>query len=308
MNKPNFIIAGERRSGSTTLYEVLKQHTQIDMFYMSDMDFFIEKDLFSLKPKPNITSWEDYANINDYKSLFNDKSDKITAQKDADLLWWKPAHKRLAKHLPETKFLFVLRNPVRRAESQYWNEVRKGRETRSFEQAIQESSENIKNDWYKLHLEYKTRGCYIESLEHFFKHIPQEKCHVVILEQLFQNWEKEMTKISEFLKIDTNEAILLKPIHSNKEEVLVINPKHRHNLIGKLIKTYDRICNAIIRRLVKDKHLKNQLQAFFLRVGKISARKSNPVKKEVLNELKKYYGPYNKALEKHLNIKIKEWD
>lgn len=307
MSKPNFIIAGERRSGSTTLYEVLKQHSEIVMYPMSDMDFFIEKKLFAKTPPTNITPWEDYANIEDYKKRFPE-TDKKTAQKDADLFWWKPAHKRLSNHLPETKFIFVLRNPVKRAESQYWNEVRKGRELRSFEKAIKESKKNTPNDWHNLHLEYKERGCYINSLNHFFEYIPQNRCHVVILEKLFKNWGEEMLKIANFLEIEKEEAKSLKPILSNKENVLIINPKIENTILSKLIRLYDRCCNAIIRSLVKDKHLKNILQAYFLRLGKVSKRKTSPVNQKTLSELKEFYKPYNKLLEDKLNLSIQEWE
>ncbi len=49
MNNPHFIIGGERRSGSTTLYELLKRHSEIDMYHLSDMDYFIKSKLFSSK-------------------------------------------------------------------------------------------------------------------------------------------------------------------------------------------------------------------------------------------------------------------
>ena len=42
MSSPHFIIAGERRSGSSTLYEILKQHPEVEMYHKSDFDFFIE--------------------------------------------------------------------------------------------------------------------------------------------------------------------------------------------------------------------------------------------------------------------------
>jgi hypothetical protein len=307
MTVPNFIIAGERRSGSTTLYEILKKHSQIAMYGQSDMDFFIERDLFSMNQVEDVESWDDYANMDDYMAMFGATSN-VTGQKDADLLWWKPAHKRLADHLPKTRFIFVLRNPVKRAESQYWNEVRKGREKRGFKESVSGTDRNHHSDWQKLHLEYKDRGCYVESLSHFFSHIPSERCHVVVLEQLFNNWDVEMKNIADFLAIDIDEAMLLKPLHSNKEEVLIIDPKYDHGFTGNVIKNYDRFCNAIIRRVVKDKHQKNKLQAYFLRLGKVSARAAHPVDKEVLSNLSNYYRPYNKALEQLLNIEIKEWD
>lgn len=309
MNNPSFIIAGERRSGTTMLYDILRKHKDIDMFSKSDMDFFIEKQLFSLQPieDEKVPNWENNSNIEDYKRLFNDTEIK-TAQKDADLLWWLPSHKRLAEHLTTTKFVFILRNPVKRAESQYWNEVRKGREKRNFKTAINDSEVIHKTKWQKLHLEYKKRGCYVNSLKHFFQYIPKERCHVIILEKLLCNWDEEISSLADFVEIDKTEAKKLKPKITNKEEVLVLNKKYQTHPIGKLIMTYDRVINSLLRRYVSSSVKKNKIRSRLLRIGKVSRRDKEPVDQLTLNLLKKYYYPFNKELETLLGIKIPEWN
>ena len=45
MSKPHFIIMGERRSGSTTLYHMLSQHPEVSMLQPVDFDYFIEPEL-----------------------------------------------------------------------------------------------------------------------------------------------------------------------------------------------------------------------------------------------------------------------
>ncbi|MEL6813065.1 MAG: hypothetical protein AAFP76_17220, partial [Bacteroidota bacterium] len=96
MNNPHFIIAGERRSGSTTLYDILRQHSEVGMLDISDFDYFIEPELFSKVPAESAVKPKDWATSHsrqEYLYLFHDLNG-VTGQKDADLLWWKPAHAR----------------------------------------------------------------------------------------------------------------------------------------------------------------------------------------------------------------------
>lgn len=308
MNKKvDFIIGGERRSGSTTLYHVIKQHPGVGMYPYADMDFFIGKPLFSKKDNKGAhdKDWEHQYNIQDYFNKFLGLSGVI-GQKDADLLWWKNSHERLAKYLPETKFIFVLRNPVKRAESQYWNEVGKGRERRTFQEAIRLEEQGSLSPWEQLHLQYVKRGCYAESLQHFFNYIPKDRVLVVILENLFSDWENEMKQICSFLNIDFARLPPMQKTHTNKEDVPILNPKIK--FFWPAVRIYDRIVNFIIRRITSDKILKNKLQDRFLRIGKISARTLNPIPNETLQKLKVFYRPYNQQLENLTGLNCSKWD
>ena len=305
MKNPDFIISGERRSGSTTIYNLLKMHSDINMYGISDMDFFIQDELFKREPvnDKDINEWESNHDIYNYRKLFPE-TNKKNGQKDADLLWWKPAHKRLAKYLPNTKFVIVLREPAKRAESQYWNEFRKGREKKSFKYVI---NYEPSSQWEKLHLDYKNRSCYVKSIEHFYKYIDSSRVKVVILENLFNNWREEMRDLAFFLNIDPEEAINLKPIHSNKEDVLIVNPKLKKFCLTTAINFYDRIILAILRRTVKSHKKRNFYKSKFLRFGKVSARKKFPIDKSLLLELRKEYMTCNKKLEQLLDIKLNNW-
>lgn len=170
----------------------------------------------------------------------------VVGKKDADLFWWKNSHARMAKHLPKTtKFILVLRNPVKRAESQYWNEYRKGREKLTFEQALKREESETLSPWQKLHLQYKERGCYINSLIHFKEYFSDENLHIVILENLLSDRINEMDRLCQFLKIDPEIGKTLVPIKSNAEEVPILNPRWKSAWF--LIKIVDKFGNLLIR-------------------------------------------------------------
>lgn len=308
MSKPHFIIAGERRSGSTTLYEILNQHAEVGMFHKPDFDFFIEDALFSKAPisEENIEDWAATHPIEDYIKQFENLQG-VTGQKDADLLWWKPAHKRLAEHLPDTKFIIILRNPTKRAESQYFNEFQKGREITSFKEALQREEQSTLTHWQKLHLQYKARGCYVESLEHFFKYIPKERVHVIILEDLFSNYSKVMTEICQFLDINSSKGIAIRPIHSNKEELLVRTSFSNRKGLSWFFNLWDHMSEACIVRLTtnssKRKKARKYLRGFYYQ----SNRDALKIDSHIFEELTEFYKPFNRRLEILLNREIPYW-
>ncbi|WP_298262453.1 sulfotransferase [uncultured Lutibacter sp.] len=308
--KPHFIIAGERRSGTTTLYDVLSKHPEIGMFEKTDFDYFIEPELFSLKPiidENSISNWEQSHSKLEYNRLSERIKESITGQKDADLLWWKQTHSRLARYLPYCKFIIILRDPVKRAESQYFNELKKGRETLSFKKAIEREFNGNLTSWEKLHLQYIKRGCYIESIEHFIKYIPKERVKIVILEELMENWSEEMESICTFLGINNSEEIFHNPIQSNKEELLEKKSYAKYPLIKYLFNFWDRLSEAIIVRVANNKFkrdkIRKQLRGFYY----TSKRKKQVLNIEIEKYLKNYYKPFNQKLEEFLGDKITKW-
>lgn len=308
LKAPELLIIGERRSGSTTLYEILKHHPEIGMLGQSDYDFFIEKELFALEqPAANPDyDWDARVDIDEYFQLFSDLK-RVTAQKDADAFWWQPAHARLAKHLPDTQFIVILRDPVKRAESQYWNEVAKGREELSFPEAIQREMDGGLSDWQKLHLQYRERGCYARSLRKFLNHIPQERLLVVVLENLFANWDIEIKRICDYLKVSDVDLSNLDNTKTNKEAAIIINPDIKSKLLVNGIKLYDRVANKLIQKIAKSKVSKHKYRERFMRIGKVSARDYYKIEASAINNLYDFYTPHNKELEELTGLDLSRW-
>lgn len=309
MSNPNFIIIGERRSGSTTLYDLLNQHPDIGMLPQSDYDFFIETPLFSKEPISNdeIQDWNLTHNIEDYYLKFENLKG-VTGQKDADLLWWYPSHKRLQEYLPDTKFIIVLRNPVTRAESQYFNELSKGRETLSFKEALNREEKNQLTLWQKLHLQYKQRGVYIESLQLFFKYIPQNRVKVVILEELIAEYEKVMEEVCQFLEISVEEGLKIKLKHSNKESLLERKKFAKTSPLKYIFDFWERLVNKLVSLITKDKTKRQYYRKLFTGFYKFSKRENDNPNIEEKISLKSFYEPHNKKLEIFLGKSLRCWE
>lgn len=317
MMKPNFLIIGERRCGTTTLYHWLNNHPDIFLFPKTDTAYFIENELVGrtkwLDGKVSSKRWEEEHSLQDYSALFaGSEGYKAVGEKSADIFYWQPAHHRVASYLPESKFIVQLRNPIFRAWSHYWNEIGKGRETESFEDAIHmEASRSGSSDYAGHHLSYLQRGQYHESLSSFFEHIPKENLMILILEETKRYPQETFKKICTFLEVD-NSVILDSPLSPHNHNWTMV----KRNWANQFPFNYmDNILNRGMQRVAARfwKHDPDRIikKRKFLRNTQFIFRQ--PAKKlkmtsTTFNKLKNHYIPHNLKLEAILNRKITHWN
>jgi len=169
MKKPNFIISGFPKCGTTSLHHYLNEHPQIFMPSQKELHFFTFKILSKLKSGPK---------------------DKIVKETQID---------SSEKYLNDPKIIIVLRDPINRAYSNYLHLKREQRETLSFNEAIDAEEERIKNKysdfWY-----YKFNSTYFEKVvkaKEVFSDVL-----ILTIEQLNKNPEKTIKQVCQFLKVD----------------------------------------------------------------------------------------------------------
>ncbi|RLJ09991.1 MAG: sulfotransferase [Candidatus Aenigmatarchaeota archaeon] len=192
MTLPNFIICGTQRGGTTSLYYYLKEHPQIFMPSKKEIHFF------DLHYKKGI-EW--------YKRHFREaKNSKIRAIGEASpsYMYFEEVPERIHEVIPDVKLIFILRNPVDRAYSHYWHEVRLGYEWLSFEEAIKVEQERLaKGDIInRRHYSYLDRGKYIEQIKRFRKYFSKDQMLILITEELRSSPETVMRQIFEFLQVN----------------------------------------------------------------------------------------------------------
>lgn len=109
----DFIVIGAMRAGTTLLQDILSQHPQIAMARMKETDFFIEEKTYSRGE-----AW--YAGQFDPDlPIRGEISPNYAKARDFPGV---PA--RIRRHCPDVRLIYLLRDPVVRAVSQYshsWN-------------------------------------------------------------------------------------------------------------------------------------------------------------------------------------------
>lgn len=190
--RPNFLIIGAQKSASTFVQNCVREHPEA-FLPRYETPFFED---------PYYHSYE----IEDLESLFRNASNmKALGIKRPDYLAKSEVPKRIHKHLPDAKFIVVLRNPVDRAISAYYWYMQTGDlPIKSPEQGLQEI---LKGD-------YKTRypkadqiidyGFYHQHLTRYFNFFDKKRFLILFHRDFQTDPLKSIKKVYKFLQIDGN--------------------------------------------------------------------------------------------------------
>jgi hypothetical protein len=311
MHLPTFIIGGVRRGGSSSLYHAIRQHPEIFLYPHSELNYFVEKAVNGRKWRATPADpddWETSHSIEDYAKLFADGTQaRAIGHKGADLLFWSPAHARMARFIPKARFIFTLRNPVKRAWSHYGIECAKGRETLSFEKALALEDERArKSDWARFHLSYRARGFYDVQLKRFFKIFPSERVLVITLEQTITHPRKTLQQVYRFLGVNPELGLDAAGTRKKQSWATVRRPWTLQKGIRQLVDGYEVATNAITKILIRPKEsrrlIRNKLQRPFRK-----PIQQVPMPEACQVELNNIYAPHIAALESLLNRPFEAW-
>lgn len=157
---PDFIIAGAPRSATTWLYYAADLHPTVAMAkpLQPEPKYFLIDHLYQRGLGHYSQTW------------FNElPADCLVGEKSTNYMESPVAATRIARDLPNAKIVFLLRNPIDRAYSNYLWSKQNGLETESFERALEletEREQRLKPDWrYARPFSYYSRGLYADLLK-----------------------------------------------------------------------------------------------------------------------------------------------
>jgi hypothetical protein len=220
MKKPDFLIIGGQKCGTTWLWNVLKQHPGTDLPKIKEIHYFggIEKfrkgrewyfDHFRDIDPGKITGEASTTYLFDRIPYWYNLSNQI--EYDESL----PTIAELAqKELPNAKIVAILRDPIRRAISGYHHFMRTvatSKKAQKNKKAVFKSLRKIALESPKVRLlEY---GFYSQHLRSWMKVYPKEQFKIFFFEEaVLKNPYQAAIEIYDFLKIDSN----FKPVKINE--------------------------------------------------------------------------------------------
>lgn len=109
---PHFVIIGAQKSASTFLQACLEEHKDIYM-HPGELPFFESPDY-------------ERSTLQDLEKLFENKPDRLLGFKRPNYLGRPEVPARIARDIPHAKLIAVLRNPVERAVSAYYHNIKSG--------------------------------------------------------------------------------------------------------------------------------------------------------------------------------------
>jgi hypothetical protein len=252
-------------------------HAEISNKNLKELNYF--SDLYDAHP----FSW--------YRSQFdNDTPGLIKGEFSVTYLTHPLAAERIKKHFPDIKILAIVKNPTKRAFSNYLHSIRKGDISPNLE-----FSEYIKKE---SNLE---PGKYVVYLRKYFELFPKENILVLILDEFTKDIPTGMVKIFQF--IGTQDPRFISPkVNQRNNEARSYKFLWIENI---LVQIYRFLSRRGYTRLVKS-ILDSGIGSV---IRKLNGSQSPLAKIDVKSKqyLDAFYEPYNQELEKLLERDLSLW-
>lgn len=274
--KPNFIIVGVVRCGTTSLFHYLEQHPDIGMSAIKEPKHFSSRSL----PLPHNGPGDKFVDekvvidSKNYYNLFKGRTEKAIGEGSSDYFYFHnitaPA---IREELGDIKIIISLRNPVERAYSAYNNLIRDQREKLPLLEAVEAENSRIGNNW-DLMWALKGAGTYSEGVKNFQKHFTNVK--VIFYDDLEEKSQEVLKDLCQFLEVSDDFEFNVNTRYSHSgtpKNKLVSMLTNREN---KLFFTIRKIVMSLVPRtlletiaskiLVKenlDSDIKNRLKQYF---------------------------------------------
>lgn len=203
---PNFLIIGAARTGTSSLYEYMRQHPDIFFSPIKEPMFFALEG-----GKPDFRGPGDDKEINRksvtdlaaYQALFaGATTQKAIGEASANYLYSDRAAERIKHYVPEAKLITVLRNPVERAYSSFLYTIRDGREPlRDFGEALAQEDRRIGEHWEHI-WHYAHMGFYGQQLQRYYDRFDKKQIRVYLNEDMKKDSPGVLKDIFGFLEVD----------------------------------------------------------------------------------------------------------
>ncbi len=188
MRKIDFIIVGAMKAGTNSLALQLNSNPQV-CIPLKEAHFFDNEENFSKG-----VEW--------YESFFKECSiDNVIGEKTPTYSYSEKVPRRIYDYNSDVKLVWIFRNPVDRAYSNYWHAVKLGSEKYSFEKAVKLEPKRIEQNIFKGYLK---RSIYIEQIERYLEFFKLKNMHFLLFEEFVKNPTENMRMLFEFLNIPFN--------------------------------------------------------------------------------------------------------
>jgi hypothetical protein len=190
---PNLLVIGAMKCGTTALHHYLGAHPDVSMAAAKEVNFFVGPD--TVPPGDPSTWWrwgQWHRGLDWYASLFDPQApvrgESSPAYTSPDKI---EAVCRIADTLPAAKLVYLVRDPVERAISQYEHHRRDGDERRPPEEALLDPTSH-----------YQARSRYYERLAPYLAYFPLRQVRVVVQERLLHDRRAELARTYEHVGAD----------------------------------------------------------------------------------------------------------
>jgi hypothetical protein len=242
---PDFYIVGHHKSGTTALYQMLKQHPQIYMPALKEPRFFAPDLRALLGDNGRLPSdWEEYL------ALFAPATpQQRRGEASPSYLRSEVAAGLISRARPDARIIALLREPADFVRSLHLHLLKEAVEAEP-DLATAVAHEAIERDGRRV-LRYSDHVRYVEQLRRYHAVFPREQVLVLIYDDFRADNEATVRAVLRFLDVD--ERIALAPVAANVG-VRVRSPRLRRvarvisNGRGQPTRTFGAALRALVPR------------------------------------------------------------
>ena len=238
---PTFIIPGAHKSGTSFVAEALSRHTEIYFPISKEPGFFQKESIDLALYQKHFLGYEGQKHIGDATTsyMFDEDSAEM-----------------IKRFIPNVKLLFILRNPIDRVYSNYWQNIKEGKGPGlSFQEMLASNHTSLEK------MIYVSR--YDIHLKRFMQFFSENQILILLFNDLTNNPLKTLNRVLCFLGLDQ---------FSHDEDLCYqVNP----SAVPRFGRLQYLIANKVLYRAVKKKtpdkflpavkRLQQQMQCLMLR-------------------------------------------
>ncbi|WP_435769509.1 sulfotransferase family protein [Nocardioides sp. SYSU DS0651] len=190
---PTVVVVGAMKGGTSALHEHIDEHPDVAMSRPKELNFFNGP---TRPPHDDAARWwqdgQWHRGVGWYAEQFDPT---VPARGESSPGYTSPSHpevaERMAAVLPGVRLVYLVRDPLARALSQYAHHRRDGSEPRPPGQALLDPAS-----------QYVARSRYVERLRPFLDVFGPEQVHIVVQERLLTRPGPEMARVFEHVGVD----------------------------------------------------------------------------------------------------------
>lgn len=221
MRKPNFLIVGAAKSGTTSLFQYLRGHPDVFMPDIKEASYFAGGGI---------------PTESDYLSLFRQAGTKRAIGEASGAYLYPPETAAAVRAMlgPTGRIVIILRNPIDMAYSLWGHMRREGNEPLSFTDALKaEKSRMADPDFHRLakswsyNFAYLDRARYAQQVSRYLNVFDRHHVHIVLFEEFFTDAQAGFADLCRFLEIATD----YRPAFQRYNQSSVIRSQFLHHVL-----------------------------------------------------------------------------
>jgi hypothetical protein len=202
---PDFIIVGAAKGGTTSLWQYLIEHPDVQSPITKEVCFFDRN--FSR----GLDWYRMHFPIVATGRLQSTTKRQFTGESTPYYLFHPLVPSRIAESLPDVKIIVLLRDPIVRAFSHYQLKRKRRHETLSFEEAIAVEAERLAGEHERIvsdpnyysaahdRFSYLARGIYLPQIQRWQRYFPTDQLLILESGEFFRQTAEVFQRVLEFL-------------------------------------------------------------------------------------------------------------